>query len=531
MPVVIINVAAVGVGELELRACDQSASHAVFLLDDQGTGPFVPKDKFGSLGTCGDLHALGSAVQHEAVHRLDLPRGDHGAGFQPFDHDLACVVGVEHTIAGADRRAGAVHYLKGHASQRLIGGPLDVLMDCEVYSGIVLKSQIVAAAGIAVGGPAHGPGAAAVHGVGAVFDSDRLGRGVENIAGRHLRLGHHHSAAGDEAGDRHRAVLAGGVAAQHSAVAVLDREFRTGNRLSGDRVQLGQGQTAQGFIQEGKGLRVQRIHRDRLGLGRLVDNIAGSRLGFLDHYGSGDAIDADFALVIGGVEAVAAQMTVVVINVAAVGVGDLELRAGDQSAVHAVFLLNDQSPGPLVPERELLHMARLDFDVLRGPIQNETIYSFDLAGNHGGAGFNTCQDNLTGFVGVVEAVIRPDCGPSAVHHPEGHAGQRLILGPLNKFPNNQRCGGGVVKIDSLRIVGIDNHGLRPRVGVDAVAGDRLQFRHHYSADHTGEDDLPVPVGVVDAVGRDLSVLVVHHLPIGVLDLELYALQGGVVGGA
>ena len=49
----------------------------------------------------------------------------------------------------------------------------------------------------------------------------------------------------------------------------------------------------------------------------------GSRLGFLDHYGSGDAIDADFTFVIGGVETVAAEMPVVIVNVAAVGVGGL----------------------------------------------------------------------------------------------------------------------------------------------------------------------------------------------------------------
>ena len=40
----------------------------------------------------------------------------------------------------------------------------------------------------------------------------------------------------------------------------------TGNGLSGDGVQLGQRQAAQGFIQEGEGLGVQEVHGDRLGL-------------------------------------------------------------------------------------------------------------------------------------------------------------------------------------------------------------------------------------------------------------------------
>ena len=36
----------------------------------------------------------------------------------------------------------------------------------------------------------------------------------------------------------------------------------------------------------------------------MVDNIAGGGLGLLDHHGPGDTVDADFALIIGGVEAI-----------------------------------------------------------------------------------------------------------------------------------------------------------------------------------------------------------------------------------
>ena len=72
--------------------------------------------------------------------------------------------------------------------------------------------------------------------------------------------------------------------------------------------------------------------------------------------------------------------------------------------------------------------------------------------------------------------------------------------------------------------------MGPGVGVDAVAGDRFQLRYHHSPGDAGEDDLAVAVGVVDAIRGNLPVFVVNHLPVGVLDLELHALQGGVVCG-
>ncbi|MDE7261554.1 MAG: ParB/RepB/Spo0J family partition protein, partial [Oscillospiraceae bacterium] len=70
-------------------------------------------------------------------------------------------------------------------------------------------------------------------------------------------------------------VLAGDIAAQHIAVAVLYSELDAGNRFARHGIQLSEGQTAQGGIQEGQGLRIQRVDRDGLGLGTLVNDIAG----------------------------------------------------------------------------------------------------------------------------------------------------------------------------------------------------------------------------------------------------------------
>ena len=144
-------------------------------------------------------------------------------------------------------------------------------------------------------------------------------------------------------------------------------------------------------------------------------------------------------------------------------------------------------------------MARLDFDVLGSAVQNEALRSLDLAGDDHGSRLNAMQDDLAGFVCVIEAVIRADSGSSSVHHPEGHAGKRLVLGALDEFPNNQGRGGGIVEIDGLRVVGVDYQGLRPGVGVNAVAGDCLQLRHDDRAGDAGKDDLAVAVCIIDAV--------------------------------
>ena len=66
-----------------------------------------------------------------------------------------------------------------------------------------------------------------------------------------------------------------------------------------------------------------------MGLGALVNDVAGGGLDFLSHHGPGDAVDANLALVIGGVEAIAAQVAVVIVNVPTVGIGELELSAGN----------------------------------------------------------------------------------------------------------------------------------------------------------------------------------------------------------
>ena len=280
----------------------------------------VPEHQLGSLGACGDLHSLGGAVQHISLYRLDLPRGNGGAGFQPLNDDFARRVGVEYTVAGADRRAAAVCDLERHASQRFIVGALDVLADGEGHGGVVLKGKAIAGAGSRTARIAPVAAGAAGQGVPAVCHGDDLRGGIQHIAIGNLYLSDYIGVSRNKAGDSHGAVRAGGIAAYDISAAVLDLKNRSGDRLAGDGIQLGDRQSAEGFIEECEGLCVHGVDRDSLGLSGCVNDIAGSGLDLLDHHGSDDTGNADFALRVRGIEAIGGQMPVVLIHISAVGI-------------------------------------------------------------------------------------------------------------------------------------------------------------------------------------------------------------------
>ena len=248
----VINVAAASVGQLKLNARQGFASGLVQLADDKLASPLVPEGKLGCALTCPDLHALGSAIQHKTVHRFDLLGGDGGSGFQALDHDLALAVGVEDAVAGADRRAAAVHHLEGHASQRLVLRSLNILVDRQSLFRGIFKIQIISPARDAGDGCTAGRAArTAGQGVGPVADNDGLGSRIQNIAAGDFGLHHDHGAVGSQSSDSGGTILPGGAGGEDVAVAVLYRKAGTGDRLSGHRVQLGDRQRTQRLIEEG----------------------------------------------------------------------------------------------------------------------------------------------------------------------------------------------------------------------------------------------------------------------------------------
>ena len=73
MAVGVVHIAAASVGQFKFHACQWLLGDGIQLADHQLTRPLIPEGQFGGLGACGDLHGLGGAVQHKALHRLDFP--------------------------------------------------------------------------------------------------------------------------------------------------------------------------------------------------------------------------------------------------------------------------------------------------------------------------------------------------------------------------------------------------------------------------------------------------------------------------
>ena len=526
VPVGVVHIPAPGVGQLKFHTGQRFAGGLVQLADDKLPGPLVPEGEGGSALTRFDLHGFRGAVQHEALHRLDLLGGDGAAGFQPLNDDLALGIGVEGAIAGADRGAIPIHHFEAHTGQRLVGGALNVLMNGQGLLRVILKSQVVAIAGAAAGGSArigHGAGAAR-QGVRAIFHDNGFGLSVQHIAAGHADLGNHHSASGDEAGNGGGAILPGSAAGQHVPISILHHKRGIGHRLTRDGIQLGDGQGGQRFIEEGKRLRVLRVDGDGLCLRTGIHDVAGGRFEFLGDNGAHQAGNADFSLIISGIEAVAGQMPVVSVHKSTVGVGKLELRAGNQRAAHAVLLQNDQRSGLPVGEGKGLDLALLDLDGLGGAVQDVALHGLNLAGGDGAAGGEVIDGDAPVGIGDILAVAGADRGPVIVRHQELDAFQRLVVGASNKLLDHQRCAGGIVERQLLRIVGVHHNRLAAAGLVNHIAGESLYLRDHQRPHHAGNLDLAVGVGVIEAVGGGPAALIRHKLASGGSDLEGNAFQ-------
>ena len=125
-----------------------------------------------------DLDGLGGCVEDIAVQRADLLGNDSHAGFQALNHDPAIFVRHILAIVGSQKLSIGLRNQKGNALQRG-GGAGNIFFDDKAGRGVIFKSEVITAIGPAanvraaarsdIGSPAYGPGAAAVHAVGAVF--------------------------------------------------------------------------------------------------------------------------------------------------------------------------------------------------------------------------------------------------------------------------------------------------------------------------------------------------------------------------
>ena len=79
-------------------------------------------------------------------------------------------------------------------------------------------------------------------------------------------------------------------------------------------------------------------------------------------------------------------------------------------------------------------------------------------------------------------------------------------------------------MESLCIVGVDNHGLGTGVFVDGVAGDRFGLCDYHGAGNAGNGDLTFLIRPVQAGGGQRAALGIYIRAIRVGDLKLDTFQ-------
>ena len=268
---------------------------------------------------------------------------------------------------------------------------------------------------------------------------------------------------------------------------------------------------ADGVIIEGQGLCILGIDLNGLDPGSFVDGVSLDGLGLLDHDGARDARNADLAVLVSGIETLAGEMSVIRIHIAAVCIGQFKLNPGKRLLRDGVQFPDNQGTLSLIVEAERLNFARLDLNALGGGVQDVSLHRLDLPGGHGGAGFQIVDDDAARLIGDVLAIGWTNDRAAGIGNQEGHTGQRRG-GALDVLLDHQGGTGRVLKINFLRIIGIDLDGLGLMGRVDGVAGDSLHLRHYQGAHHAVDLDLPVLVGLIDTIAGDVAVFIGYILP-------------------
>ena len=319
MPVCVVHILAGGVAQFELHFGQRLGSQLIQFPNHEIPGCLVDKAEGLPTDAALDLNALGGRVQHYAVRDLDLPGGDGDARLQIRDHNAAIFIGDVLAIVGADHCAAGIGYQESDPLEGLIPGlRLQILLDGEGGLGDILHDYVISSAG---GPAAAGAGDRAA--VAAVADRDDTGRGIEDIIGGHSGFHHHNSGVGNQACHRYSSILAGSVAAQNIAIAVPQCELGVGHGLSSNRILFRERQGAERLVIPHQSLRIRWIHCDTLDAGGLVDDVGGERLDLFDYHRSHHG-DTNLPIGIGGVQALAGQVAMSVVHIAALGIGQFK---------------------------------------------------------------------------------------------------------------------------------------------------------------------------------------------------------------
>ena len=424
--------------DLELDAGDALSVFFVLFNDGKPARADIIKTK-GLHLTRFDENGFRRTIQHKAIHGLDLPRRNGGAGFQIMDNDAAILISDELSVASAHNSAAAVGDKEGHALQRRCSA-LDILFNHKGGAGRVGEVQRLGVIGV---------------------DYHRLGAAglVDGVTGNGGRFSHHqrphHAMDGDFA------VLIGEVQAVAADLSVF-----SGYKLAGGGRHL-EGHTLQGLPGEGvplvdhQGSGLGVFHDDSLRIavfaddhvcGRTIHHIPCRGLDLIDDISAGGQIgDSDLALTVGGKDAVLRQGRgadhAVHPHLTASGSGHPELRAGKGLTGGAVPLLDDELTLGLVLEGQADRAALLDLNGLGLGINDIAVRSLRFRHNDALAGFQAGDADLAVLIRPEDAVAVPDqravrVGDLEFRVGEGHAG---VYG--TDLADQQDAVRGVVKAD------------------------------------------------------------------------------------
>ena len=325
------------------------------------------------------------------------------------------------------------------------------------------------------------------------------------------RLGLHGVVATILQRDKDAAILAGGHGVDEFIVHFADLEGGVGDTLCPVRlVDFDDLHASDGLVVEGQRLGVRGVDDDGLTLASRVDSVSRDRLGLFDHDGAGDAGNHDLTIFIGLVEALAGQVAVGVVYIAALGVGQFKLHTGKRLMGHRVQFPDHKGSLCLIIKAQSLYLARLDLNGLGGCVQDVALQGLDLSRGDSSARLQIRDDDAAVLVGDVLAVGGAHHRAAGIGHQESHTLQGRG-GALDILFNDQGGAGGVVEGQRLRVVGVDLDRLSLGSGVDGVAGDGGCFSDHQGAYHSIDLDLAVLVGLIEAVTGDVAVFVWHIL--------------------
>ena len=278
--------------DLELDAGDALSGFFILLNDGKPARADIIKAK-GLHLTRLDENGFRGTIQHKALHGLDLPRRNGGAGDQVMDNDAAILIGDELSVASAHNSPAAVGHKEGHALQRRCSA-LDILFNHKGGAGRVGEMQCLGVIGI---------------------DYHRLGAAglVDGVAGDGGRFRHHqrphHTMDGDFA------ILVGEVQAVAADLPVFIRyklpcgsshfESDALQRLAGEGVPLVDDQRSGLGVFHNDGLGVAALPDDHIGGGCINDIPAIRGLDLRQHIRAGGQVgDLDLALGVRGKNAV-----------------------------------------------------------------------------------------------------------------------------------------------------------------------------------------------------------------------------------